>query len=390
MTARTGSGQRCQSRLVFDEGMLGYNFGPQHPLRPRRMKTSLHLIRALGVLDDSDLLRPDFATEDELRLVHAPDYIAMVERLSRPEWQWDPDGAPYGFAPGDNPAFPSMHHASALIAGGTLAAARQVMTGETQHAFNGPGGLHHAMRERASGFCIYNDAAVAIAWLLHEYDMRVLYLDFDTHHGDGVQWLFYDEPRVMTVSFHETGRYLFPGTGDVSELGEGAAYGTSVNVPMAPYTQDDSWLEAVRELVPALAERHRPDFIVSQHGCDTHAWDPLAHLALTTRSYEVQAQLVHELAHEYCDGRWIGGGGGGYDIYRVVPRSWSLVWLAMTGRSAPDYIPDSYRLEWQGEAPNPIPELLIDPAEEFPALSRNPAIRGENRRTLEQVRQAVL
>jgi acetoin utilization protein AcuC len=380
----------CASRLVFDDGVLGYDFGPQHPLTPRRLRTGLHLIRSLGVLDDGDMLEPREATDDELQLVHSPDYIEVVKLLSEPGQQWDPAGHSHGFGPGDNPAFAGMHNASALIAGGSLQAARGVMAGDFLHAFNPGGGLHHAMRSRASGFCVYNDLAVAIAALLREHDARVLYLDFDVHHGDGVQWLFYDEPRVMTVSFHESGRYLFPGTGDITELGEGAAKGTSVNVPMAPYTQNASWLEAVHTLVPALAERHRPDFIVSQHGCDTHTWDPLAHLALTTEAYREQADFVHQLAHAHCQGRWIVGGGGGYDFYRVVPRSWALIWLAMTGRPAPEYVPEAYRYEWQGEAPMPLPELLVDGDAEFPLLARHDTIADENRATLDAVRRLVL
>ena len=159
---------------------------------------------------------------------------------------------------------------------------------------------------------------------------------------------------------------------------------------MAPYTQDDSWLEAVQALVPPLAERFRPDFLVTQHGCDTHAWDPLTHLALSTRAYQVQARLVHALAHEQCQGRWIALGGGGYDIYGVVPRSWALVWLAMTGRPAPEELPEAFRLEWQAEAPGPLPELLIDPAEQFPPVPGSEAIVAENRRTLAAVRRLVL
>lgn len=175
--------------------------------------------------------------------------------------------------------------------------------GIARHAFNAAGGFHHAMQDRASGFCIYNDAAVAIAALLQDYEAHGLYVDFDAHHGDGVQWAFYDEPRVMTVSFHETGRYLFPGTGDLLELGKGAGRGLSVNIPLEAFTEDVSWLEAVSALLPSLVHTFHPDLIVSQHGCDTHTWDPLTHLALTTRAAAAQAKLTHDLAHEHCQGR---------------------------------------------------------------------------------------
>ena len=197
------------------------------------------------------------------------------------------------------------------------------------------GGLHHAMPDRASGFCIYDDPALAIA-RARQAGRRVLYLDFDVHHGDGVQAIHADDPGVMTVSFHESGRYLFPGTGFVDELGLGAAAGTIVNVPFEPGTGEGPWWAAVESLVPALAAAFGPDLIVSQHGADGHAWDPLAHLRLTTTAMGRAARLVDAVAHRYAGGAWLSTGGGGYDAYRVVPRSWSLVWLAGAHRDAPD------------------------------------------------------
>jgi acetoin utilization deacetylase AcuC-like enzyme len=246
------------------------------------------------------------------------------------------------------------------------------------------------MRGRASGFCVYNDAAVAIAALLQEHDARVLYLDFDAHHGDGVQELFYDEPRVLTFSIHESGRYLFPGTGDVSELGEGRGRGYSVNTPMLPYTQDDAWLATVYGLVPALAEMFKPTFLVSQHGCDGHAWDPLTHLGITTRAIGAQARLAHGLAHSYCDGRWIGLGGGGYDFRRVVPRMYSLVFAQMVNRPLPPAVPAAWRERWASSSPDPLPTEFVDPVSDFPAAPQAEAILEANLETAERARQAVL
>jgi GNAT superfamily N-acetyltransferase len=217
-----------------------------------------------------------------------------------------------------------------------------------------------------------------------------MYIDLDVHHGDGVQAAFYDDPRVLTVSFHETGRYLFPGTGAVPELGSGAGIGSSVNVPLAAFTEDGSWLEAVIAILPPLAERFRPDLIVSQHGCDGHVLDGQSHLVLTLRAYQESARLVHRLAHEYCDGRWVATGGGGYDPVRVVPRAWAGVWAEMAGRRLPARIPAAWRTAWQPAAEGPIPAGFDDPPDIVPEIPRRPAIEEENRVTVARVRDLAL
>ncbi len=387
--------------FVHDPQLEQYNFGAEHPLRPRRHTLLVDLLETVGVLqlDGPEALIQQEARPEELLLAHSAQYVEAVERLSAPGGAGGTDGFTgehllnpelYGFEMGDNPIFEGMHTVSARIVGGTLAAARAVMAGTARHAFNPTGGLHHAMRDRASGFCIYNDAAVAIAALLREYEARILYVDFDGHHGDGVQWAFYDEPRVMTVSFHETGRYLFPGTGDVLELGQGAGRGFSVNIPVDAFTEDDSWLEAVQALLPSLVEAFRPDLIVSQHGCDTHAFDPLTHLSLTTRAAAAQAKLTHELAHEHCQGRWVALGGGGYDIYRVVPRAWALVWSELSGRALPEAVPDAWLDRWQAESPDALPLRFLDHPEDFPAKPRRAEIERYNRRIVAQARRLFL
>ena len=216
---------------------------------------------------------------------------------------------------------------SAAVAGGSLRAVEAILRGDVEHAQHPGGGLHHAMPERASGFCIYDDPALAIARARRD-GLRVMYIDLDVHHGDGVQAMHWDDPGVLTISFHETGRALFPGTGDVDEVGEGVAAGTSVNVPLPPGTGERAWLAAVSLLLPELAATFAPDLIVSQHGADSHAWDPLAHLNVTTTAHGAAARLVDTIAHRYAKGRWLATGGGGYDAYRVVPRTWALTWLA--------------------------------------------------------------
>jgi acetoin utilization protein AcuC len=224
-----------------------------------------------------------------------------------------------------------------------------ILRGDVVHAFHPGGGLHHAMRDHASGFCIYNDPALAIA-LARRHGLRVLYVDLDTHHGDGVEALHAADPGVMTVSIHESGRTLFPGTGHIDQVPAGAARGTVVNVPLEAFTSADAWLEAVETIIPAAAERFDPEIVVSQHGADTHAWDPLAHLRVTTTAMGVAARLVDEIAHRHAGGRWLATGGGGYDAYRVVPRAWTLVWLAGAHRPAPDRTPPAWRERWAGEA----------------------------------------
>jgi len=344
--------------VVYSDAYLGYDFGPDHPLTPRRFRPSIDLMRASGA---SAFVAPRIATDDELLRLHTSEYIGTVKRFSDDPWNH-----PYesGIGAGDCPPFLDMHVASATIAGGSIEGVDRILGGESEHAFNPGGGLHHAMAGRASGFCIYNDVALAVA-RARDAGYRVLYVDLDTHHGDGTQALFWNDPQVLTFSIHETGLTLFPGTGFTDERGGRDALGSSLNVPLQPYSGDGSWVAAVEKVVPALADAFRPTFLVTQHGCDTHAYDPLAHLRLTTNAYRAATTLLDRIAHDYCDGRWLATGGGGYDAYRVVPRSWSLVWLAQAHREVPGGIAGEWRATWQDEAQRydhaPLPESYLDP-----------------------------
>ena len=344
--------------LVYGARSTTYDFGPSHPLTPRRFGPAIDLLEAVGAQPG---LAPEPAPDAELVACHSDGFVRVVRGFSV-----DPFGLPEaGISEyGDVPPFPGMHEAGAMVAGGSLRAMEAILRGDVEHAFHPGGGLHHAMRDRASGFCIYNDVALAIARARRD-GLRVLYLDFDVHHGDGVQDLFYDDPGVLTFSIHESGRYLFPGTGFADEIGEGKAAGSAVNVPLQPGTGERAWLEAVRSLVPALAAAFRPDVVVSQHGADSHAFDPLAHLRVTTTAMGEAARIVDAVAHRWAGGRWLATGGGGYDAYRVVPRSWSLVWLAGAHRDVPASTPVSWRERWAGEAARygqaPLPETFEDP-----------------------------
>jgi len=343
--------------LVFGPRSTTYDFGPGHPLTPRRFGPGIDLLRSLGAEPG---LAPEPASDEELRWSHSRRYIETVKRFSDAPYGWPQAGIGEG---GDDPAFAGMHDAAAAVAGGSIRAMNAIIGGDVEHAFHPGGGLHHAMRDRASGFCIYDDPALAIA-RARSAGLRVLYLDFDVHHGDGVQAIHAHDSGVMTVSIHETGRYLFPGTGGVGELGVGVAAGTAVNVPLEPYTGERAWLPVVETLVPELAAAFGPDVIVSQHGADSHAWDPLAHLNMTTTAMGAAARLVDSVAHRYAGGRWLATGGGGYDSYRVVPRSWSLVWLAGAHREVPALTPEAWRDRWAGEGARygqtPPPETFAD------------------------------
>jgi acetoin utilization protein AcuC len=265
------------------------------------------------------MVRPQPADDTLLGLVHEPGYVAAVRRVSAAPDR--PDLA-HGLGTADNPAFAGMHEAAALVVGATVEAARVVWAGEAEHAVSVAGGLHHAMPGAASGFCVYNDPAVAIAWLLASGAQRVAYVDVDVHHGDGVERVFWDDPRVLTISLHESGRFLFPGTGFPADRGGPAADGYAVNVALPPGTGDAAWLRAFHAVVPPLVAEFAPEVLVSQQGCDSHAQDPLAHLALSVDAQRASYAALHDLAHRHAGGRWVATGGGGYELVDVVPRAW--------------------------------------------------------------------
>ena len=364
--------------VAYGDAYLEYDFGPEHPLTPRRFRPSIDLMRTVGA---RRFIEPRLATDEELARLHTSAYIATVKSFAD-----DPDQPPRaGIGPGDCPPFKDMHAASARIAGGSIDAVDRILAGEAEHAFNPGGGLHHAMAGRASGFCIYNDVALGVA-RARDAGHRVLYVDLDVHHGDGTQALFWDDPQVLTFSIHESGMSLFPGTGFIEERGGPKALGTKVNVPLETGSGDGSWIAAITAALPALAAAFRPTFLVTQHGCDTHVFDPLAHLRLTTRAYQAATLLLDRLAHDHCEGRWLATGGGGYDAYRVVPRSWSLVWLAQAHRDAPDETDEGWRQRWADESArfqqSPLPERFLDPED---MVRPEPSETADaNRRTLDR------
>ena len=315
--------------VAWDDALTQYDFGPGHPMAPVRVALTIALAAQLDVLSAPSvtLFSPEPATDAELELVHDGEYIEAVRKAGR-ELRADPE---FGLGTPDDPVFEGMHEASALVTGATLAAARAVWAGSVLHGVNISGGLHHAMRRSASGFCVYNDPAIAIEWLLSAGAERVAYVDTDVHHGDGVQAAFYGDPRVLTISLHEHPATLFPGTGLPGDIGTGEGTGYAVNVALPAGTGDRGWLRAFDAVVPELLRAFRPTVLVTQHGCDSPALDPLAHLELTVDAQRAAAIKLHDLAHELCDGRWLATGGGGYAVVQVVPRTWTHLLAVAAG-----------------------------------------------------------
>ena len=327
-----------RAMFVWDDAFVRYDFGPRHPMRQVRALLARDLAASLGVLATMQCGTPKPADDQLLGLVHELRYVNTLRE--------DPVFAA-GVGPPDNPPFPDMHEAAALIVGGTVAAARAVWQGEAEHAVNLAGGLHHAMRSRASGFCLYNDPAVAIADLLDHGAERIAYVDIDAHHGDGVQAAFDADPRVVTISLHESGDALFPGTGAPTEVGHGPGEGYAVNVALPPGTGDAGWLRAFHAVVPPLLRAVRPQILVSQCGTDAHRRDPLADLLVSVDAMAEVYAALHGLAHELCGGRWVATGGGGYVHGDVVPRAWTMLVAELAGcpLDADTELPEAWRAD---------------------------------------------
>ncbi|HEX7248698.1 MAG TPA: acetoin utilization protein AcuC [Actinomycetota bacterium] len=349
--------------LVVVPEAEGYDHGPGHPLRPARVLLTWALIEAYGMFGRETVIRLDAGAADDetLGLVHTQEYIDATRNAGH---GLDGPWTRFGYGPGDNPIFDRMHEAAAVVAGASVEAARAVLAGDVAHAFNAPGGLHHAMPDRASGFCVYDDPALAMAWLLTQGVERIAYVDVDVHHGDGPQAIFWNDPRVLTISIHEHAPELgfFPGTGSLTETGGASAPGSVANVPLAPGTADAGWLEAFREVVVPAVRAFGPDVLVTQLGCDTHESDPLAHLRLTTNAYRATASMLHELAHEAAGGRWVATGGGGYQWARVVPRAWTIYFSEMADVPVRDELPAAWIERAEAELGDRVPRTLSDAA----------------------------
>ena len=326
---------KARTAFVYSDRLASFDYGESHPMKPERLRLTRELIEALGLskLPSSKFVEARSATTEELLLFHTPDYLKILKEAD--SGLIPADGAQHGLGYSDNPVFKGVFEWSVLCAGASLQAAELVASGKAEIAFNISGGLHHAMPERASGFCYINDAAVAIKYLAG-LGKRVAYVDIDAHHGDGVEAAFYSTDSVLTVSVHESGEWLFPGTGAAADIGVGAGRGFSVNVPLPPSAGDDLFLKAMDEVVVPVVKDFAPDILVTQLGVDTFETDPITHLRLTTNGFEKAVSRFREMNLP-----WVALGGGGYDIGNVA-RAWTLAWAIMNDVTAPDIIPEDF------------------------------------------------
>lgn len=370
---------------VYSDELLKYRFSDTHPFNQMRLKMTTDLLKAAGFLKDSDIVGPRVATEDEIKLVHTEDYVEAVKRAGHFELT-DEELINFGLNTEDTPQFENMHEKCSMLVGATLRAVDLIMNGRAKKVTSLAGGLHHGFSGKASGFCIYNDAAIACEYLRQNFNQRVLYIDTDAHHGDGVQFIFYDNKDIMTYSIHETGRYLFPGTGHVTERGVDNGFGFSVNLPVDAFTEDNSYLEVFKESLERTAEIFQPDIIVSVNGVDAHYRDPMTHLSLTSKSYEEIPRFVNYIADKYAHGKWLALGGGGYNIWQVVPRAWAQVWLAMNDKEAPTGpLPQAFLEEYKPLSKLEFPESWQDDLDDYMDIPRRSEITEKNQLVLDRI-----
>ncbi|MET3682666.1 acetoin utilization protein AcuC [Alkalibacillus flavidus] len=375
--------------FIYSDTFQNYNFGDGHPFDQQRVKLTYDLLQEMQAIQPEQIITPRIANDHEIALVHDPKYIDAVKRASQGQLK-EEETFEYGIGTEDTPIFADMHHAASQLVGGTLTAVDYVLNDQYDTVVNLGGGLHHGFRRKASGFCIYNDAAIAIQYIREHYDYKVLYVDTDAHHGDGVQWMFYDDPNVCTLSIHETGRYLFPGTGNINERGHNDGYGTSFNVPIDAFTEDESFLDVYHQTLTHVANYFQPDIIVTQNGADAHVLDPLSHLACTMKIYEEIPKLAQSIANTHCNGKWIALGGGGYDIWRVVPRAWSQLWsVANTGQAFSGALPKEWIDRWRQDSPVTLPETWHDPDGLYKPIPRKDEITEKNEILVQKLLQTV-
>lgn len=359
-------------KIFYHQEYQSYNFGKGHPFSPVRLAMLVDLFDALG--KPLRTTAPAPADNASLLTVHTARYINIVESASM--LIWTPEARRYGIDTPDVPVFADMDQAARWLVGGALDGAKSIIA-HAEPVLQLGGGLHHAMPERAAGFCIYNDLSVAINHLRQE-GLRVAYIDIDVHHGDGVQWVHFNDPDVLTVSLHESGQYLFPGTGMTGEMQHGKAV---VNMPLEMYTDDASFLEAFEMIVPRALDAFKPDVLVYQCGVDAHMLDPLADLNLTTHGFSKLFTMLMQMAEFYTDGRALYTLGGGYNMDATV-RSWALLVHLLMDWPLPAELPADWRRRWE-EKGYDLSDTLHD--ETMPRVQDRETMLAKNRETLEEV-----
>lgn len=371
------------AKVIYHPEYRRYDFGPDHPFTPARLSILTDLLACLGHPIHPD--EPAVASREEILTVHDEKFVAAVEALDRGETV--PDAEAYGLGTPDNPIFPGMDTAARWLVGGTLHGARLIADGGEKRVLQLGGGLHHAGRAKAAGFCLYNDLAVAI----QEFASRgwyVAYLDLDLHHGDGVQGLFYESEKVLTLSLHESGYYLYPGTGHIHELGSGSGRGMKINVPLEPFTEEQEYLEAFDAVIPQALAWFSPAVLVVQGGADGHFADPMGDLALTTRTYQALYKRILDLAERHTQGRVLFTLGGGYSS-AVVPRVWALLYLTLMDLPVPERLPEEWMKKWASELGPGMAPFLHDPDPPYPPFAGGEERRRRNQTTVSRLLDSV-
>ena len=324
-----------KAAFIYSDKLSQHILSPSHPMQPKRLAMTYDLLKQYDAFNQNNaqVISPRNVTRNELIKFHTTDYIDAIENISN-----NPNtisAALYNLGTADNPSYPQMFEAALLSTGGSALAADLLISSKYDSVFNISGGLHHAMRANASGFCVFNDPVIAIEKFTQQ-KMKVVYIDIDCHHGDGVQEAYYDRDDVLTISIHESGAFLFPGTGNTNEIGTGRGAGYSINVPLYPYTDDEIYTDIFKKIVPPLIEFFQPDVLVTQMGIDSHFEDPLTHLSLTIQGFTEILKIFKSF-----NLKWLSLGGGGYNL-QAVARAWARGWGVISNQTLPNDIPINY------------------------------------------------
>ncbi len=370
-------------KIIYHPKYKLYDLGEGHPFNPIRAEMVLDLLKELGY--PVNWIEPDPVTPEIFYPIHNENYVNSIEALSKGEKLQDAEK--YGLGTVDNPVAKGMAEGARYHAGGTLLASKLLLEGKAKKILQLGGGFHHAHRNMAAGFCIYNDLALAIKEMTN-FGWHVAYIDVDVHHGDGVQKIFYTDDKVMTISLHESGEYLFPGTGFIHELGQGMGRSLKLNVPLDPFTEGESYLEVMEGIIKPALKWFRPDALVVMAGADAHFSDPLADLMLTTRDYENIFKTILDYADNYSKGRIMFTLGGGYSL-SATPRIWAILYLLLLNLEIPKKIPQNWIHKWEKITGQKMPELLYDEIPAFDPIPRKPEIVKHNRELIVRLNDSV-